>query len=34
MNSLTDDFYRDVNKHIREIKDYNVVYLLRAKFIK
>ncbi|MFF3021704.1 hypothetical protein ACFVRR_03440 [Gottfriedia sp. NPDC057948] len=34
MNSLTDDFYRDVNNHIKEIKDYKVVYLLRAKFTK
>ncbi|KQL38859.1 hypothetical protein AN960_12855 [Bacillus sp. FJAT-25509] len=34
MDSLTDDFYRDVNKHIDEIRDYDVVYLLRAEFIK
>jgi len=34
MYVLTDDFYRDVNKHISEIKDYDVVYLLRAEFIK
>ncbi|ODG93478.1 MULTISPECIES: hypothetical protein [Bacillaceae] len=34
MDSLTDDFYRDVNKHIDEIRDYDVVYLLRADFIK
>jgi hypothetical protein len=34
MVSLTDYFYRDVNKHIDEIRDYDVVYLLRADFIK
>jgi len=34
MYALTDDFYRDVNKHISEIKDYDVVYLFRAEFTK
>jgi hypothetical protein len=28
------DFYNDVEGHINEIKDYDVVYLIRSEFIK
>lgn len=32
--SLSSEFYKDVEGHIEEIKDYDVVYLLRATFSK
>ncbi|MEK3766179.1 hypothetical protein [Solibacillus sp. FSL K6-4121] len=34
MNSLTAEFYQDVNGHINEIEKYEVVYLLKANFNK
>jgi len=34
MNSLTADFYQDVDGHINELEKYDVVYLLKADFIK
>jgi len=34
MSSLTTDFYNDVEGNIDEIKDYDVVYLLKSEFIK
>lgn len=34
MNSLTDDFYQDVDGHINELEKYDVVYLFKADFIK
>ena len=34
MNSLTAEFYEDVNGHINEIEKYDVVYLLKADFHK
>lgn len=32
MSSLSSDFYKDVEGHINEIKDYDIVYLLKIKF--
>ena len=32
MSSPTDEFYRNPDENIKEILDYNLVYLLRAKF--
>ncbi|MBD8033337.1 MULTISPECIES: hypothetical protein [Solibacillus] len=34
MNSLSAEFYQDVNGHINEIEKYDVVYLLKANFNK
>lgn len=34
MHSLSPDFYNDVDSNINEIKDYAIVYLLRAEFIE
>ncbi|MBM7610126.1 hypothetical protein JOD29_003405 [Lysinibacillus composti] len=34
MNSLTADFYQDVEGHINELEKYDVVYLFKADFIK
>ena len=34
MSSLSTDFYRDVDRHINEIKDYDIVYLLKCEFTK
>lgn len=34
MSTLSSDFYKDVDGHIEEIKDYDVVYLLISKFKK
>ncbi|MFJ8235438.1 hypothetical protein ACIQ34_06755 [Ureibacillus sp. NPDC094379] len=34
MNSLTADFYQDVDGHINELEKYDVVYLFKADFIK
>ena len=34
MNSLTDEFYEDVDGHMNELEKYDVVYLLKAEFIK
>ncbi|MFP3727468.1 hypothetical protein U8V72_20005 [Priestia filamentosa] len=32
MHSLSSDFYDNPSKHLEDIEDYDVVYLLRAKF--
>ncbi|RHW38198.1 hypothetical protein D1B33_04735 [Lysinibacillus yapensis] len=32
MNSLTNDFYQDVDSHINELEKYDVVYLFKADF--
>lgn len=32
VSSLSSDFYRDADKHMNELKDYEVVYLLRGEF--
>ena len=32
MSSLTTDFYKDVDGHMNELEDYDVVYLLKAEF--
>lgn len=34
MSSLTTDFYDDMEAHKSELEKYDVVYLLRAEFIK
>lgn len=34
MRSLSPDFYKDVESHIDEIENYDVVYLLKSKFTK
>ncbi|QUW23613.1 hypothetical protein JSQ81_08975 [Sporosarcina sp. Marseille-Q4063] len=34
MSSLTTDFYKDVDGHMNELEDYDVVYLLKAEFNK
>ncbi|AIF45227.1 hypothetical protein [Virgibacillus sp. SK37] len=34
MQSLSDDFYHDVEGNLDRIKEYDTVYLLKAKFIK
>lgn len=34
MHSLSTDFYNDMDSHINELKDYDVVYLLRSEFTK
>lgn len=34
MRTLSPDFYRDVDRHINEIKDYDIVYLLKSEFTK
>jgi len=34
MSSLTSDFYKDVDGHMSELEDYDVVYLLKAEFNK
>lgn len=34
MNSLTADFYQNVDGHFNELEKYDVVYLLKADFIK
>lgn len=34
MRSLTTDFYQDVDSHMNELENYDVVYLLKAEFIK
>lgn len=34
MRSLSPDFYKDVESHINEIENYDVVYLLKSKFTK
>ncbi|MFC4387907.1 hypothetical protein ACFOZ1_08790 [Gracilibacillus marinus] len=34
MNSLTSDFYKDVEGHMDELKAYNVVYLIKAEFME
>lgn len=34
MASLTTDFYKDVDGHLNELEDYEVVYLLKTEFIK
>lgn len=34
MSSLTADFYQDVDGHTHELEEYDVVYLLKADFIK
>lgn len=31
-NSLTNDFYEDIDSHMNELKNYDVVYLLRCTF--
>ncbi|QFF98613.1 hypothetical protein PB01_07080 [Psychrobacillus glaciei] len=33
MSSLTNDFYSDIDNRLYEIKDYDVVYVLRAEFL-
>ncbi|WP_338749564.1 hypothetical protein [Bacillus sp. FJAT-52991] len=32
VSTLSSDFYRDADKHMDELKDYEVVYLLRSEF--
>ena len=34
MRALTTDFFRDIDSSINEIKDYDVMYLLKSEFIK
>ena len=34
MNSLSSDFYEDVDGHLNELEKYDVVYLFKADFIK
>lgn len=34
MSSLSTDFFSDVENHLDEIKDYDVVYLLKSEFIR
>ena len=34
MSSLTTDFYQDVDGHMNELENYDVVYLLKAEFNK
>ncbi|MFD1609074.1 hypothetical protein [Oceanobacillus luteolus] len=34
LSSLTTDFYQNPEGNINDLKDYNVIYLLKAKFIK
>lgn len=34
MQSLSDDFYTDADRNIDEIRDYDVVYLVRSEFKK
>lgn len=34
MRSLSPDFYKDVESHINEIENYDVVYLLKSQFTK
>ena len=34
MSSLTNDFYDDVEGHMNELEEYDVVYLLKAEFVK
>lgn len=34
MSSLTTDFYDDVEGHMNELEEYDVVYLLKAEFVK
>lgn len=34
MSSLSSDFYTDLDKHLNEIKEYDVVYVLKSKFHK
>lgn len=34
MSSLTNDFYDDVEAHMNELEEYEVVYLLKAEFVK
>ncbi|MCO0597073.1 hypothetical protein NGI46_06290 [Peribacillus butanolivorans] len=34
MRTLSQDFYSDMDHHINEIKDFDVVYLLRSEFTK
>ncbi|MEK4485271.1 hypothetical protein MHH81_06650 [Psychrobacillus sp. FSL H8-0484] len=33
-SSLSSDFYTDLDKHLNEIKEYDVVYVLKSKFHK
>ncbi|MGE7664811.1 hypothetical protein ACQKMN_03750 [Ureibacillus composti] len=32
MNSLSTDFYQDVDRHINELEKYDVVYLFKEDF--
>lgn len=34
MSSLSSDFYTDLDKHLNEIKEYDVVYVLKSEFHK
>ncbi|MGE7186089.1 hypothetical protein ACQKKK_19595 [Peribacillus sp. NPDC006672] len=34
MHSLSNDFYNDMDRHMEELKEYDVVYLLRSEFTK
>ena len=34
LSSLTTDFYDDVERHMYELKEYDVAYLLKVEFIK
>lgn len=33
MSTISSDFYRDVDYHMNELKDYDIVYLLKSEFV-
>lgn len=34
ISTISSDFYRDVDHHMNELKDYDIVYLLKSEFVK